>query len=198
VIIEQASTIGQSYLVDGEAVGEQLFVFDLLEMDKTDIREQPYSERISRLEELDLDEPIVIVGVAKTTSQKQELYDNLQAAGAEGIVFKKQNAPYTAGRPNSGGTQMKFKFYATASVIVIQINDKRSVGVAVVDDGEQVPVGNVTIPANKEIPTLNALVEVRYLYAYPNGSLYQPTYLGVRDDISAADCAITQLKYKQS
>ena len=42
----------------------------------------------------------------------------------------------------------------------------------------------------------NQIVEVRYLYAYPGGSLYQPVYLGARDDIQLDDCTIQQLKFK--
>jgi hypothetical protein len=34
------------------------------------------------------------------------------------------------------------------------------------------------------------------LYAYPRGSLYQPVYLGKRDDIEPAACIIRQLKLK--
>ena len=44
--------------------------------------------------------------------------------------------------------------------------------------------------------TTDSIVEIRYLYAYPNGSLYQPTLLGVRDDIGIEDCSVKQLKYK--
>jgi bifunctional non-homologous end joining protein LigD len=40
--------------------------------------------------------------------------------------------------------------------------------------------------------------KVRYLYAYPGGSLFQPVYLGVRDDLSISACALSQLKFKSS
>ena len=93
---------------------------------------------------------------------------------------------------------MKFKFYATASVIVTQINAKRSVAVAVLDGEQSVEVGNVTIPPNQDVPAVNAVIEVRYLYAYQGGSLYQPTYIGVRDDLRVDDCVIAQLKYKKA
>jgi len=138
-ILNSASQVEQSYLIDGEAVGEQLFVFDLLEIDNTDVRSAPYSERLSHLENLGFNGSIVIVETAK--KEKQQLYDRLKASGMEGIVFKKPSAPYTAGRPNSGGNQMKFKFYATASVIVTSHNQKRSVAVAVIADKKQVNVG---------------------------------------------------------
>ncbi|MGB0388080.1 MAG: WGR domain-containing protein [Ardenticatenaceae bacterium] len=204
-MLNSARRVEHSYLVDGEAVGEKLFAFDLLELDQSDLKPTPYRQRQSDLERLGFDGSIVVVETAKTTAQKQSLYDRLQAAGAEGIVFKQHSAPYTAGRPNSGGTQLKFKFYATASVIVSKINDKRSVGMELLagqnqagtEPIERVFVGNVTIPSNKEVPAVNSIIEVRYLYAYKGGSLYQPTYLGLRDDISFDHCLISQLKYKQ-
>ncbi len=196
-ILNSATQIEHNYLVDGETVGEKLFTFDTLEIDNTSIRSVPYSERLSRLESLGFSPPIIVVETAKTKEEKQQLYNRLKSSGGEGIVFKKHSAPYTAGRPNSGGNQVKFKFYATASVIVTKINEKRSVVVAVMDGENQVVVGNVTIPSNKEIPTVNSIVEVRYLYAYKGGSLYQSTYLGVRDDIGFENCPISQLKYKK-
>ena len=196
-ILNSAGKVKQTYLVDGEAVGKKLFAFDILEMNNTNLKPTPYHQRLSHLENLGLMNSIVVVETAKTTEEKQQLYDRLKASGAEGIVFKKHSAPYTAGRPNSGGTQLKFKFYATASVIVTKINDKRSVAVAVMAGENQVGVGNVTIPPNKEVPAVNSMVEVRYLYAYQGGSLYQPTYIGPRDDITFEDCQISQLKYKK-
>jgi bifunctional non-homologous end joining protein LigD len=179
-------------------VGERLFAFDLLEFQDQDIRSVPYSQRLAHLASLGLDGAIVVIPTAKTAGEKRQLYDTLQSSGVEGIVFKKQDAPYSAGRPNSGGNQRKYKFYDTASVIVTKINDKSSIAVAVYEGDKLVNVGNVTIPPNKAMPAPNAVVEVRYLYAYPGGSLYQPTYLGVRDDIGADDCGIDQLKYKKS
>jgi len=198
VILNQATQIEQSYLVDGEAVGETLFVFDCLEFNQTDIRAKPYHQRLLHVERLGFHGSIVVVKTARTPTEKQQLYTRLKTDGAEGIVFKQQAAPYTVGRPNSGGTQLKFKFYATASVIVTHINDKRSVALAVIDNHHQTDVGNVTIPPNQEIPPVGSIIEVRYLYAYKGGSLYQPTYLALRDDIKPQDCHISQLKYKQN
>ncbi len=196
-ILTSAGNADHMYLVDGEAVGETLFVFDLLEIQETDLRSQPYAQRLSHLEELGLSGSIVLVETAKTQEAKQQLYERLRTSGGEGIVFKKHSAPYTAGRPNSGGNQVKFKFYATASVLVTKRNKKSSVAIALISGKDRVGVGNVTIPPNKDVPAVNAIIEVRYLYAYQGGSLYQPTYIGVRDDLSLEDCAISQLKYKR-
>lgn len=53
-----------------------------------------------------------------------------------------------------------------------------------------------TIPANHEIPCLNALIDVEYLYAYRGGSIYQPVYRGQRTDLELSACTLSQLKFK--
>jgi bifunctional non-homologous end joining protein LigD len=60
------------------------------------------------------------------------------------------------------------------------------------------PVGNCTIPANHEIPNVGDLVEIRYLYAYRGGSLYQPIYEGIRNDLSIEAACESQLQYIES
>ena len=128
--------------------------------------------------------------------QKRDLFERLKARNREGVVFKRSDEIYTAGRPNSGGPRLKFKFVDTASFIVIKVNGKRSVSLMVFDGDKVVPVGNVTIPPNHEIPGIGAVVETRYLYMHRRGSLFQPVYLGTRDDIPAKECTLDQLKFK--
>jgi hypothetical protein len=68
-------------------------------------------------------------------------------------------------------------------------NAKRSIQVAVLNDaGDEEFVGNVTVPPSMDIPELDSLVEVRYLYVLgATGSLYQPVLLHVRSDKDDAD-----------
>jgi hypothetical protein len=64
--------------------------------------------------------------------------------------------------------------------------------------GQRVPAGNVTIPSNHAIPQMGTVAEVRYLHAFAqSGAIYQPVYLGPRDDIPAEECTVDQLKFKQ-
>ena len=57
--------------------------------------------------------------------------------------------------------------------------------------------GNVTIPTNHPIPKPGEVIEVRFLYAFPeSGVLYQPVYLGQRSDIAPSECTTSQLKFK--
>jgi len=196
-----AMALPGDFLIDGEAVGDMLHVFDILELEQSDIRAIPYRDRLVKLLNLLASgQQTSIQWVATISGQeaKTRSFDHLREENAEGAVFKQIGAPYSPGRPNSGGSQFKFKFVETASVIVNAINAKRSVAIAVWEDAKLVPCGNVTIPADQPIPQVGDISEVRYLYAMAaSGSLFQPVYLGVRDDIAAAECTRDQLKFRR-
>ena len=185
---------------DGESIGEKLFAFDLLELDGVDIRSWPYRERLAALMNLLFSvqqTTIKFVETAFTSQQKLALLNKLKAGKREGIVFKQIHAPYTAGKPNSGGPQLKHKFVATLSAVVAQVNRQRSVELQLIGPAGWVKCGNVTIPANHKIPTAGQVVEIRYLYAFKeSGVLFQPVYLGPRDDVDNSECVTSQLKFK--
>ena len=187
-------------VVDGESVGDCYWVFDLLEIDGSDIRHQGFEERYLRLQALcgsgNGNAFLQLIPVATKPWVKHEVYERLLQEKAEGVVFKRIGAPYVPGRPASGGTQLKYKFTRTATCAVLAVNDKRSIQLAIAHQGVLQFVGNVTIQPNFDIPKSGSLVEVRYLYAYPNGSLYQPIYLGPRLDLDTAD-EHSSLKFKQ-
>ena len=119
-----------SLLLDGELLGDGFVAFDLLELDGKNLRERSYELRLALLTSLTglFGADIRLVETAITAKDKRELCDSLLADGREGVVFKDINAPYVAGRPASGGSQRKYKFYATASFVVGTINSQRSVG----------------------------------------------------------------------
>ena len=188
-------------LLDGEAVGDTLHAFDLLEADRSDLRHHRYIDRHSALLKLLPPGQLALrwVSTAIDPNDKAEIYEDLRQGGGEGVVFKDMNAPYSPGRPNSGGPQLKFKFVETASFIVGGVNPgRRSVALELINDaGQRAPAGNVTIPPNHPIPQMGTVSEIRYLYAHrESGAVYQPVYLGPRDDIPAEDCTVDQLKFK--
>lgn len=184
------------FLIDGELIGDKYYVFDILEYG-VNLRDKTLDVRMTHLNELmetiESDNVICIETYIKP-SDKIKAFTELEK-NAEGVVFKNINAKYTPGRPASGGNYLKHKFYETGSFIVNTINNKRSVELKVADTFRV--VGNVTIPSNFDVPKVGSVVEVRYLYAYRNGSLYQPVYLGERTDIDESECTEDQLKYKQ-
>lgn len=187
------------YALDGEDLGSVIVLFDIL------IIGQPYKDRYKLLKQMfnarrsDVMITMKLAPTAWTTKEKKALYERLKKDNAEGIVFKNINAGFIPGRPSSGGDQLKFKFCSTASVLVVKTNpEKRSVQVAVFDAKEnKIEVGNVTVYPNQQIPTPGTIVEVRYLYYFPGGSLFQPVLLGERDDMAIEDCTLSQLKEKR-
>lgn len=193
-------SVVKNYTIDGEIIADKIYAFDLLSLDGEDARHLKCTERIALLNsDLKFGDSIIIVKTAYTKEEKQALYEELIARNAEGIVFKKKNSTYKPGRPSSGGEQVKYKFYKTGTFIVKDYTPgKRSVGVELIDeDGvTRVSVGRVTIPPNKDVPAIGDLIEVRYLYAFKGGSIFQPVYLNKRDDLYIDDASVTQLIYK--
>lgn len=187
-------------VLDGEIIGDNYHAFDLLVLDGVNVRHWPYRERLAALMNLLFgvqQRVIKFVETAFTTGQKSTLLAKLREGRREGIVFKQVNSPSTAGKPNSGGTQLKHKFCATLSAVVAKVNRQRSVELQLIGQDGWVKCGNVTIPANHKIPVAGQVVEVRYLYAFrESGVLFQPVYLGPRDDVDDNECLTSQIKYK--
>jgi bifunctional non-homologous end joining protein LigD len=199
-VFDAVKLFDADFVMDGEGIGDKFHAFDLLELDGVDLRLWPYRKRLTALMNVLFkvqQRTIKLVETAFKKEQKQNMLGDLRKHKREGIVFKLLQAPYTPGRPNSGGTQLKHKFVATLSAVVSKVNQRRSVEIRLLDDEGWHVAGNVTIPANHTIPKVGDVVEVQYLYAHrQSGVLYQPVYLGKRDDVSQEECLRSQLKYK--
>jgi len=199
-LLSDAAQCPIDFILDGEAVGDTFQAFDALRIGADKIGDLGYGERYLRLLNLLASFPhrsIQLVETAFSCGQKTEALERLKTGGAEGVVFKRTDAPYFPGRPASGGPQLKHKFVETASFIVGKVNAKRSVLLLLFTGDKIAPAGNVTIPANHDVPQTGQVVECRYLYAYrESGCIYQPVYLGGRQDIRAEECTTAQLKYR--
>lgn len=208
-ILEGLSDLPPGTIVDGEVLtadGELSYVlFDVLQIGEEDVRSEGYLARWQRLdEELEpgLSGPIRVIECARTPKEKRSLHDRLAAARAEGIVFKRKDAPYTSGRPASGGTQLKHKFVKTADVVLVE-NVGNAYRMQVKDGKKWLDIGKVfsgtTNESRKEIDARlgdgeKLVAEVRYLYATDDDQLFQPVFVRLRDDKEAADCARSQLQ----
>lgn len=182
-------------VLDGELIGAQYWVFDFLEAQSIDLRGYSCLNRFWKLETILKEHSfrcIQLVRSAENTVDKQELFAAMQHK--EGVVLKRKDSAYVPGRLPCAYTQLKCKFWSSASCVVSAVNTKRSIAVSVRAGKEFIPVGNVTVPPNYDLPTVLDIVEVKYLYFNPGGSLYQPQYLGVRDDVGPDTLA--QLKPK--
>ncbi|GAF91801.1 unnamed protein product, partial [marine sediment metagenome] len=129
---EVISFMGET--IDGELVGNMYYVFDMLRHENTEIYSWPFKKRYDELSKLQFGKHTILAPLAVGVTAKKKLFDTLNKQGKEGIVFKNLTAPYKAGRPASGGTQLKKKFWESATCEVSKINQKRSIGVKVLDD----------------------------------------------------------------
>jgi len=199
-LLKVIAEYGTDVVLDGEAIGNNYYAFDLLNLDGIDVRNWPYRERLAALMNLlfGIQQTVIkFVETAFTLDQKLAMLDKLKKGRKEGIVFKEVHSAYASGRPNSGGFHLKYKFVATLSAVVARVNRQRSVELQLIGDDGWASCGNVTIPANHKIPRTGRVVEIRYLYAFPeSGVLYQPLYLGPRDDVDEDECQTSQLKFK--
>lgn len=192
-------------ILDTEDMGDYLAVFDWV----SDARNERFSTRQAHLtsiadkiiregiRHLIVDLPTEIHSVLEYKS----FVANARLNKEEGVVLRDGNGIYEAGKWPSGGPCLKIKFWASATCRVSSIHPtKRSVGIELWSAGANayIPVGNCTVPTNYSLPAVETLVEIKYLYAYEGGSLYQPQYKGMRRDLpDDYDAAITQLKYKK-
>lgn len=207
-LAKQLAKVGiTSATLDCERMTDSDFiVFDLLNLNGSDLTGHTVFQRLLRLSNLTATfraclngTEFTITATAFTTQDKASLFHNALTDNEEGIVLKNLHATYTAGRPASGGHALKLKFYETATVRVISRHKtKSSVAIELHDNGAWVEVGNVTIPPNATTPSEGDLIEVRYLYAYREGSLYQPTFIRARNDLTDDAASIAQLKYKKT
>lgn len=196
-------------VVDGEVMreetGEVYWLFDVLEFAGEDVSGETYEQRFARLtDEIEpgLSEPVRVLETATTPKAKRALYERLMASGAEGIVFKRKDAPWNAGRPSSGGTQLKCKFVASADVLIVE-NAGNAYRMQVYEKGKLRDVGNVfSGTTNESRAALDAqlgkgkrvVAEVRYLYATDDLNLFQPVFVRARTDKAERDCLLSQLK----
>lgn len=183
-------------VIDCEIIENKIYVFDILSINNTSLKDLSYQQRYQQLQSLMVNTPnMELVLTAFTSTEKETLLSKIKNNNGEGIVFKRLDAPYIVGKGHKDN--YKFKLYEECTAVVSIINqDRRSVGVSLYDRDLPIFVGNVTIPPNKKIPALQDIIEVKYLYAYEGGSLYQPTFLKPRNDVDLNECTTEQLKYK--
>jgi predicted DNA-binding WGR domain protein len=192
------------FLADGEIMQSHFRIWDLLSVNETDLRIQPYEVRYVHLTQhfRGVRGALQVCETAMTTKAKIAFVKVMHAANAEGFVCKNRYAPYAAGR---AGQHYKCKFVTTASFIVGPKPEKkasdghRSVAVYLLDGTAERFMGTVGVPDRYHLPKEGQVVEVRYLYCHPGaeGKLIQAKYFGkVRDDIDRTECSVGQLKLK--
>ena len=202
-LVEALGGIEGDIHLDAEGIGMVYHVFDIMHLDNKDLTGRGYEARHSKLKEIEEDlccdrseVTFKIVPLHKGKAQKKAFYDRMMKKGKEGVVFKKLDAPYRSAARNSD--MVKFKFYATLSArICAGRTGKNSIGLELLEKDQWVKIGNCTVSANKMFSIrVGQVAEIKYLYGYKGGSLYQPSFKEIRDDVLPGECLMSQVKYK--
>jgi bifunctional non-homologous end joining protein LigD len=208
-------------IVAGEKlhVGPALFApFDLLALEGQDLRSDTTERRFTELKRLGapwkwgVEDPktvVQLVRTAMTARENETLRTCVARERGEGLIFKRKDAPYTEGRPATGGTMRRWKFKHQADVIVMRRKEAggpASFEMYLMVPGQLEPqyVGNVTAGKawGELAPGELGVVMVEYAYASPPPDQKltmpqvkrppgAPRYL--RRDKSPAECGIGQL-----
>ena len=185
-------------VIYGEDMGERLIAFDIGMVDGRDVSGLDLVARIAALTEAVADiDWIDVSPIATGLTDKSGMLARIEFEQGEGVVAKRIAAPLEGGRTDE---HRKFKFQESATFEVIRVNDQRSIGLGLYDGDQLIDLGNVTIPANRDIPAVGDLVEVEYMLRYENGALMQPKYKGPRTDIDEKPGIdqITRIKAKKA
>ncbi len=85
-------------------------LFDLLALDGVDLRDRPLTERKERLKALLIGAPPLLKYSEHTERITKTQLKSLKAQGMEGVVIKRADSPYTAGK-NGDWLKLKFRNY---------------------------------------------------------------------------------------
>lgn len=199
-------------VIDGEIMIDtgKYVLFDFPHFERVGVTvELPYLDRRYELErmfdEIDLADPIVLGGIAKSEDEKRALYMKVLTSGGEGVMAKRVWGEYEEGKRSK--TSLKVKFVKTADVVVMDFyrgrDGKNAAGEPTGsetgwikfgvcnDEGVLEPVGRCSI-IGKPAVVVGEVIEVKYLYRGAGGALVQPTMNCVRPDRDPISCDYSQ------
>lgn len=201
IAADLAVIAGGHFVFDGELIGKELWLFDLVVAGELITTATPFATRRKALETVFAawaPVNIRLVASASTPEAKTELMARVVEAGGEGVMAKRINGLYQSGKRTD--VVRKIKFWKTADVVVTEINrdGKTNAVVAVYDGDELVEIGSVSRHGRrKNGAKVGDVLEVKYLYCTDpdRPRLYQPAIMRVRHDKVATECSIDQLEY---
>jgi bifunctional non-homologous end joining protein LigD len=189
-----------------DAIPVQYLAFDILQIGDLDLRSWSWLQRRAMLDTVMAENNDPLWGLT-IVSNDASLYDSVRNLGMEGVIAKRMDAPYLAGRRPAW-----IKFKVTHRVTCIAVGYEPGEGsrahfgamfLAMLDEnGTPVQVGRVgtgfdTAATHECKALLDArtpfLVEIECANVTKTGVLRFPSYKGIRTDLGLTDAALTQL-----
>ena len=110
------------------ATGIRPFFFDVLLVEDESLIEAPLSERLARLDEAVPSEHRVRRLVTSSAVDAQSFFDEAIADGQEGVILKRLDAPYDAGRRGSAWVKVKPRHTLDLVVLAVEWGSGRRQG----------------------------------------------------------------------
>ena len=110
------------------ATGIRPFFFDVLLLEDESLIEAPLSERLARLDSAVPSEHRVRRLVTTSPSDAQSFFDEAIADGQEGVILKRLDAPYDAGRRGSAWVKVKPRHTLDLVVLAVEWGSGRRQG----------------------------------------------------------------------
>ena len=110
------------------ATGIRPFFFDLLLHEGDSLIESPTRDRLARLDEVVPEELRVRRLVTDSADEAQEFFDLAVADGQEGVILKRLDAPYDAGRRGSAWVKVKPRHTLDLVVLAVEWGSGRRQG----------------------------------------------------------------------
>lgn len=199
----------ETFVLDGELVGETVWLFDVLVILGQDVTKEVFDRRREMLEKVHLHllddhphphrQPIRLTPSVTTPEGKLALVRAIVQQNGEGIMVKDRDGVYCAGKRTPAIRKAKFEKTCDCVVIATKLDGKDNMSLGVYDaNGRLVEIAHCTALAG-DGATIKAgdVVEVKYLYAVDpkKPRLYQPTLPRIRTDKSPVECTLDQLQY---
>ena len=110
------------------ATGIVAFFFDLLLHEDDSLIEAPAAQRLDRLDTVVPESMRVERLVTESVEQAQSFFDAAVAAGQEGVILKRLDAPYDAGRRGSAWVKVKPRHTVDLVVLAVEWGSGRRTG----------------------------------------------------------------------
>lgn len=185
------------YMFDGELLWTgHLWVFDIVEAGDMAVRSMELADRRRLLEATfeaaDIGGCVHLLPQARSDAEKLRLLRWVHEKGCEGLVLKRQDGTYDEGVRPEHSLKVKFRKSVDCVVTARDVNGKLNARLAVFDRGELRSIGGCSM-IGKPDAKVGDVVEVGYLYATEELTLYTPSLTRIREDKRAEDCTIDQL-----
>jgi hypothetical protein len=200
------------WVFDGELIGSQLVLFDLLYAGQYCTPDRPFSERYQVLTTLYFQvwkpDPNVVgvLGVATGADAKLALVREAEQEQREGVMLRHVTGQYRHGARSSHLLKCKFTKEADCIIYDLNTNGHENVELVLLDPEGKfppapgypegiLPVGSASAIGKRPKPEKLDVWEVRFLYVVDpdRPRLYQPRLMRKRTDKDLPECLVDQI-----